>query len=88
ATATQILAGYDTLDADGRLWFFRLLRDGFDPDPEALAAAAREYADTRDHASLQRLTTLAEPPRQEVLRRLNAVAGGTAQLVAMRADLL
>ncbi|WP_299363154.1 malonyl-CoA decarboxylase [uncultured Paracoccus sp.] len=88
ATATQILTGYDTLDADGRLWFFRLLRDGFDPDPEALAAAAREYADTRDHASLQRLTTLAEPPRQEVLRRLNAVAGGTAQLVAMRADLL
>jgi malonyl-CoA decarboxylase len=30
----------------------------------------------------------AEPPRQELIRRLNQVPGATKALVAMRADLL
>ena len=45
---------------------------------DALAAAARAYAETRDPDALARLTRLSEPPRQELLRRLNATPGGTA----------
>ncbi len=88
STAAEVLDGYAGLDPAQRLAFFRHLRDGFDPDPDRLAAAARAYAETRDPDALARLTRLSEPPRQELLRRLNATPGGTARLVGLRADLL
>lgn len=86
--AADVLAGYASLDRDGKLQFFRALRDGFDPDPDALSAAASAYLDCPEPAQLLELTRLAEPPRQELLRRLNMAQGGTARLVEMRADLL
>ena len=48
----------------------------------------RSYAQKRDAASLDRLLAVAEPRRQELLRRLNSVPGGTEKLVRMREDLL
>lgn len=88
SVAADILAGYCALDDAGKRTFFAALRDDFDPDREALAGAARDWLDRNDAVSLEALTRLAEPPRQELLRRLNMAPGGTAQLVAMRADLL
>ncbi|HRO15949.1 MAG TPA: malonyl-CoA decarboxylase family protein, partial [Paracoccus sp. (in: a-proteobacteria)] len=88
AAAAELLDLYGRLDEAGRLEFFRLLRDDFDPDPQALTAAARAYAEDPGPANLERLTRLSEPPRQELLRRLNAAPDGTARLVALRADLI
>lgn len=88
ALAAAMLEGYGALDEGQRRAFFAGLRDGFDPDRAALAEAARAYGASEDPAALERLTRLAEPPRQELLRRLNATPGGTARLVSMRADLL
>ena len=88
ALASGLLDAYGTLDEGQRRAFFRHLRDEFDPDRAALTAAARAYADSGDPAALAQLTRLAEPPRQELLRKLNATPGGTARLVSMRADLL
>lgn len=88
AAAAELLDLYGRLDAEGRLAFFRLLRDDFDPDRQALTAAARAYAEDPGPANLERLTQLSEPPRQELLRRLNAAPDGTARLVALRADLI
>ncbi|MDP0928390.1 malonyl-CoA decarboxylase [Paracoccus onubensis] len=88
AQAAELLAGYAILDDAGKLSFFESLRDGFDPDPDALAGAARQYLESADPARLEALSRLAEPPRQELLRRLNTAAGGTAALVGMRDDLL
>ena len=50
-------------------------------------AAADYIADPGD-TSLQRLREVAESPRQEFFRRLNLAPGGTAEIVAMRRDLL
>lgn len=88
ALAVEVLDGYAALDDAGKQVFFEALRDGFDPDPEALAGAARAYLDVGDPTTLETLSRLAEPPRQELLRRLNMAPGGTARLVGMRADLL
>ena len=42
----------------------------------------------RTPTNLLRLTQLAEPPRQELLRRINRTPGGTGSIVAMRRALL
>ncbi len=86
--ATEILDSYAALDEAGKLRFFRALRDDFDPDTAKLSAAARAYAKDPGPATLPALTRLSEPPRQELLRRLNAARLGTVRLVNMRADLL
>lgn len=88
ALAAEILDAYAALDDNGKRAFFAGLRDGFDPDHDALAKAARAYLADGDATALETLSRLAEPPRQELLRRLNMAPGGTVRLVNMRADLL
>mgnify|MGYP005829830163 CR=1 FL=1 len=88
AVAADILAGYAALDDPEKRIFFEGLRDGFDPDHAALARAAKVWLDKGSPADLEALSRLAEPPRQELLRRLNMAQGGTVRLVGMRADLL
>ncbi len=88
ALAARILEGYDHLDAEGHRAFFQTLAADYDPDPEAVQDAALRYAAERSSQALAALLTVAEPRRQEVLRRLNLAPGGTRRLVAMRADLL
>ncbi len=83
-----ILQRYHRLDEAGRRAFFDLLTDGYDIDPQVVSAAARAYADTPAPATYAALMQAAEPPRQELFRRLNQGPGATAALVALRADLL
>nr|WP_246448823.1 malonyl-CoA decarboxylase [Paracoccus amoyensis] len=86
--ASDVLNGYDALDDSGKRAFFDGLRDGFDPPADALAQAAQDWLKARDPDALEALSRAAEPPRQELLRRLNMAPGGTVQVVRMRADLL
>jgi malonyl-CoA decarboxylase len=86
--AAAALSRWRAVDAAERLAFFRFLADEMDLDPIALGDAARAYADSRDTAHLTALLKSAEPPRQELLRRLNQAPGGTADLVAMRVALM
>ncbi|MCF3975060.1 malonyl-CoA decarboxylase [Paracoccus salsus] len=88
AVAADVLDAYAVLDDRGKRTFFEGMRDGFDPEQEALARAAETWLKSRDPGDLESLSRLAEPPRQELLRRLNMAPGGTARLVGMRADLL
>jgi malonyl-CoA decarboxylase len=88
ALAARILEGYDRLEAQGRRAFFQNLAADYDPDPEAVQAAALRYATERSSQALAALLTVAEPRRHELFRRLNLAPGGTRRLVAMRADLL
>src|SRR6185295_19599057 len=69
------------------LFFERLSRD-YSPDPETVLQSARAYAGDPSAPNLLRLTQVAEPPRQELLRRINRSPGGTASIVAMRRALL
>ena len=86
--ARELLAGYARLDETTRRLFFLHLATDFNPDPQAVLAAARAYAAAPSAATLAPLIEAAEPPRQELLRRLNRVGGGTAHIVAMRRVLL
>src|ERR1700716_1619423 len=72
------------LDADDRHSFQRHLATEFQPDKAALRAAAERYlADTTAEAAAA-LARTGDPPRQELLRRMNMPPGGTGALIAMR----
>jgi malonyl-CoA decarboxylase len=77
-----------SLDAAGRLEFYRFLTAGFRPDADRLREAARAYLADGSAEAASRLARAADPPRQELLRRMNMAQGGTAALVAMRKELL
>lgn len=86
--AEQILDIYQRLDGSQKLDFFRCLDQEFDLDPAAVASLAAQYQKEPTTDSFRALTKAAEPRRQELLRRLNLMSGGTRHLVRMREDLL
>ena len=88
AIGRQIITFYRNMGPDDRRGFFKFLAEHFKPDPVASETAAKAYlADPSDH-TLQRLRNAIESPRQEFFRRLNLAPGATAEIVAMRRDLL
>ncbi|MEJ2593224.1 MAG: malonyl-CoA decarboxylase family protein, partial [Candidatus Thiodiazotropha sp.] len=87
ALAREILQRWNSMDETRRLEFLHILAVEFDPDAEAIAQAAADYR-PRDPAALKRLLEASEPPRQELMRRLNMAPDGTAALVDIRAFLL
>ena len=88
ALAQQVLDLYAASPMAARLEFFRLLAGGFDPELAGIRQSWEAYQQDASPANLQALLEAVEPPRQELLRRLNLAPGGTAALVAMREDLL
>ena len=82
---------HDSLGALGRRGPARLLplpRRGLRPDAAKLRKAAEAWLAEPALEAAARLADAAEPPRQELLRRMNMAPGGTAALVAMREELL
>jgi malonyl-CoA decarboxylase len=53
-----------------------------------VTSAAKAYLEDPSPYSLERLSTAVESPRQELFRQLNLAPGATADIVAMRGDLL
>jgi malonyl-CoA decarboxylase len=88
ALARELLAELRRLDAGGRLAFCQAVAANFRPDDSRLRVAAEAYLATPDPAHAAALADAAEPPRQELLRRMNAAPGGTAALVGLRQDIL
>jgi malonyl-CoA decarboxylase len=76
------------LDASDRRGFQRYLATKFQPDGLALRAAAQRYLaeDTAEAAAA--LARAADPPRQELLRRINVAPGGISALIAMRSEIV
>ncbi len=68
--------------------FFDHLARDLSPEPAAVLASAQAYAAEPDADHLIALLERAEPPRQELFRRINRAPGGTAALVALRRALL
>jgi malonyl-CoA decarboxylase len=88
AIARELLGVLRTLGADDRLAFYRFLAERFVPPADRLREAAQAYLADPSPARATALADAAEPTRQEVLRRMNMAAGGTASLVDMRRELL
>jgi malonyl-CoA decarboxylase len=75
------------LDADDRHSFQRYLATEFQPDKAALRTAAERYLADTTAETAAALAQAADPPRQELLRRMNVAPGGTGALIAMRSEL-
>lgn len=85
---TALLSRYETLNDDEKIAFFQHLTDELDVDAEAIANAADTYGADRSPENLEKLLTISEPQRQELLRRLNQGSDATSRIVSMRKDLL
>ena len=88
AIAHQLLRHYKLLEPEVRLAFFGYIGEILKPDPDAVAEAANAYIGAPSAATLSALQESVDSPIQEFFRRLNMAPGGTAQIVAMREDLL
>jgi len=88
AIARDLVARFAALPDDQQATFFERLSRDFSPDPDAVLQSAQAYAKEPNARNLIHLTHMAEPPRQELLRRINRLPGGTSSIVAMRRALL
>ena len=88
AIARKLVNRFQALPDEQQGRFFERLSEDFGPDPAAVLTSAQAYASDPSSHNLLRLTQLAEPPRQELLRRINRLPGGTSDIVAMRRALL
>ncbi|MGO1074740.1 malonyl-CoA decarboxylase domain-containing protein [Inquilinus sp. CA228] len=88
ALARELVALYRGLDAAGREAFFTLLAREFGPDHAVVAAAARAFVAEPSAAGALALAEAAEPPRRELLRRINMLPEGTEFVIGLRADAL
>jgi malonyl-CoA decarboxylase len=75
------------LDAGDRHGFQRYLATEFQPDTAVLRIAAERYLADSTAEAAAALAQAADPPRQELLRRINIAPGGTGTLIAMRGEI-
>ena len=87
AVARELLAVLGGLTAEQRSDFYGFVSDNFQPDQARLTDAAQAYIAAPSPETAAELADRAEPPRQELLRRMNMAQGGTAALVALRREL-
>jgi malonyl-CoA decarboxylase len=87
-SASAILSGYASLDDAGKLAFFRMMAVEMNISADKVRLALDAYEAAPSKITYRDFAAAAEPPRQELIRRLNRVPGATGGLVRMRADLL
>src|ERR1700737_4117710 len=75
------------LVAEDRSNFRRFLATDFAPDATVVRAAAETYLSDPSAEAAALLAQATDPPRQELLRRMNMAPGGTSALVAMRKEI-
>ncbi|MFH5923781.1 malonyl-CoA decarboxylase [Roseomonas xinghualingensis] len=88
AVAREVMTALRDLAPEDRAAFHLFMATSFDPNPDVLRAAAEAYLADPCPTNVGRLARAAEPPRQELLRRMNMSPGGTAALVELRRQLL
>jgi malonyl-CoA decarboxylase len=88
AVATEMIDLLEDLDDAQLDAFFDFLGTEFDPDPALVLRRAQAYAAEPGAATLIALGAAVEPPRQELLRRLTRMPGGTAAVLRLRRALL
>ncbi len=86
--AKLVLDRYANFDDDQKLALFMLWATEMDVPCSDAAAALKNYSDSPTAANYAKVTKLVEPARLSLIRRLNQTQDATAQLVAMRHDLL
>lgn len=88
AIARQLVNRLKVADAEERRCFFTYLADELQPDPQKVREAAEDYIANPGEETLKALQEVTESPRREFFHRLNLSPGATAEIVALRHDLL
>lgn len=86
--ARRLLERYAGMDDAQKLGFFRHLAHDMNIDAAKARAALGAYEAAHSKSTYRAWMQASEPPRQELIRRLNQVPGATGALVRMRADLI
>ncbi len=88
AIARGLISRLDALEGAPLDGFFQVLARELSPNPQQVLRAAQAYHEQPEATQLIALVQAAEPPRQELFRRLNRTPGGTASLLRLRRELL
>lgn len=88
ALARELVEALNALPPAERLEFCRHVAAGFTPDEAALRGAVEAWLADPTPERAAALSNAAEPPRQELLRRMNQAQRGTAALVGLRQEIL
>jgi malonyl-CoA decarboxylase len=88
AVAREVMSALRDLAPADRAAFHLFMATSFGPNPDVLREAAEAYLADPCPKNATRVARSAEPPRQELLRRMNMSPGGTAALVELRRQLL
>ena len=86
--AQSILDRYAGLDDVGKCAFFAYLGAALDVQSDAALDALKMYQSDPTATQYAALINAVEPPRLQLIRRLNQSHDATARLVSMRADLI
>ncbi|MEO0380628.1 MAG: malonyl-CoA decarboxylase [Pseudomonadota bacterium] len=86
--AQLILDQYAAAKTDEKRAFFEFMLQDLEIDPVDVVESLKVYKESPTKRSYRDYARASEPKRQELLRRLNQVHGGTQRLVSMRKDLL
>lgn len=78
---------YEQLQDDEKLKFFVELRETYSVDETSLEEKFSNWQQNKNDSNLYKIFQAAEPPRQQLLRKLNHAPGATYRIVMMRADL-
>ena len=78
---------YQQLQDDEKTKFFFELRESYSVNEAALEDTFQAWRQEKQDSQLHKIFQAAEPPRQQLLRKLNYAQGATYRIVMMRADL-
>lgn len=86
--AAQAITRFQRLDLKFRQQFYEHLATHYNPELDRIEQAVSAYRQNASPEMLVALVKTVEPPRQELLRRLNRAPNGTAAIVQMREEIL
>lgn len=86
--ATRVIARFAKLGPATRGQFYDQLAGRYNPDLFEIDKALESYRAKPTAHHLVRLVLASEPPRQELLRRINRAPSGTGVIVSMRQEIL
>jgi len=86
--ATRVIARFNKLGPEARAEFYSQLASRYNPNLDEIDRALDAYRRSQTGEHLVRFVKSSEPPRQELLRRINRAPSGTGIVVRMRQEIL
>lgn len=86
--ANRVIARFNNLNSATRTEFYEKLSSRYNPDFDEIEQALRTYRESQTSEHLIQFLKASEPPRQELLRRINRAPSGTGTIVRMRREIL